>query len=347
MFLPAVALAFLPLVYAIAFPSSAPTPNAIISYPSTQSPKPTPGPSLRHRPRPLNRREGDYSTIKYAWAVPEACGFENGLVDDGYYQCAESSTCMSHQQDLSYPGMIGCCSSTNCDFITSCVDASRISQSPSFTDTPQPFTSYCTQSSWPACATYIYSDISITNFACEESAGIWELYTHGLSTRSSGSVVERNDIYLTPANADMISSYVDAFSTASATPESTPSSDADSSSEKSSSTGAIAGGVVGGVAGVAAIAAAGFFLLKKRNTKQPDGNPALDDRGGEYKVVPELVQSGAMQMPPEMESSDPVHNLAEIQGTAGAYEMDSTQNSAEAGKKSFFAEMPGDTHFKR
>lgn len=252
--------------------------------------------------------------------------------------CSASQTCMSHGQDLSYPAMLGCCSSSSCSFVTTCADASQIAATPSFTDTPQPFTTYCTETDYPACATDIYSDVDVTFFLCLSTSGIGVVYTTGLSYYSTGTVVDRYDAYLTPANDDVLSSYTATFSTPSASSTSSSSSSDEPKESNESNAGPIAGGVVGGVAGVALIAAAGFFFFRKK--PQPDNDPVLPDH--DYKPVPAPVpaQLADSQMPPEMAPNDPVHNLPEAEGTA--YEMRSNQVQG----KTFVAELPGDFHPK-
>ncbi|KAL4916787.1 hypothetical protein BDW62DRAFT_202450 [Aspergillus aurantiobrunneus] len=346
----AVPVALLPLASAVSFPAPSPTTTTTTTTQDSVVPPPsslvTPAPSLRHRQRALSRREeyyGDYEVNAIDQGDPAVCGYFGGYYTDGSTWCDPSWTCVMHQQDLTYRAMLGCSSGSSAYFNTACIDSSQAAATPSLTEKEEPFYRYCTYSDSPACATYIYSDIGITDFGCSDSSGIWSLYTTGLSYYATGTTVDRYDAFLTQVDNSVISAYEDSYSTANPSPSGSANTTTTSSSSSGSKpTGAIAGGVVGGVAGVSAIAAAGFFLLRKsRKGQQPDAHAGFDNHGGEYKAVPESA-SASTPPPAEMEDGDPAHRLAEVPGNAGAYEMDPTPTST--GGKNFIAELPADSY---
>ncbi|KAL3476629.1 hypothetical protein BJX99DRAFT_258178 [Aspergillus californicus] len=361
-----VAAALVSLASAISFPAPSPTLTQDSDVPEQSSllSQTTPAPRLKHRQWALSRRQesiGSYEIQAIDQQDPAACGYYNGQYTDGSMACWTSSTCVLHQRDINYPAMVGCSSGTDVFFESTCVDASQASATPSLTETTKAFTLYCTDSDIPKCGTYIYSDIDVTDFVCDESTGIYELWTTGLSYYDTGTTVDRYDAFLTQVDDSLLRSFEASFATATPSPNSTVDSgpgesSSSSSSSSKSNTGAIAGGVVGGVAGVAAIAAALFFLRRKRKgTTESDSTAGITDHGGDYKAVPEPAQSVEIQpTAAEMESGDPAHALAEVPGSSGAYEMDSrptgqTGKTGETGEtgvqgKQFIAELPADSH---
>lgn len=270
--------------------------------------------------------------------------------------------------------MLACCDEgmKNCDFYSTCINFSEISATPSLTDTPQPFALYCTESASPACMTWYYDSISVTDFGCWETAGGVDMYTWATDPASTSGTVDEYSLFLTPIGTEVVDSYIATFSsmhdhkkaTNGPTTTPTPSSDANADSgSESNNTGAIAGGVVGGVAGVALIGAAGFFIGKKMSKKKAAGAGGTPGDGskGSYSSVPDAhspnpgtePSSGTeTHFPSEMGTGEPSQDLAEVHGSTPAdrvYEMHGTavkDTTAEATDgKNFVLELPADSEF--
>ncbi|KAL4935861.1 hypothetical protein BDV06DRAFT_228421 [Aspergillus oleicola] len=358
-------LALLPYVSAIAFPSASPTLISTIQESSTSAPATTPPALLVSRQRRVVRRQDDdLETVSY-WSTddPAICGWENAGIDNYQISCGTTETCVKHTGGTEYPGMIGCCSAgTSCYFATTCLDASKISASPELTDTQGPFTSYCTDPEWPVCATYTYSDLGVTDYICDATASLVQVFTSAFDDPANGTI-DRWDLIVSTADDNQLDDYVKQFSTASQkplgtaseSPEATPTdgsdADANNDDDSSSNTGAIVGGVVGGVAGLAAIAVAGFFLWRFRQRK---GSPVPSHPGVssahnpgpkheyQYQSVPETKSPQPeyeMSPPAEMESSDPVHRIPEVQGDNTMAELPEPFPARNSG---FVAELPAD-----
>lgn len=264
--------------------------------------------------------------------------------------------------------MAGCCSGSSCAFETTCYDYSQISLTPSLTETYDAFGIYCADAAQPACVTWTYPGVAgggVTDYGCDTSAYIMNLYTTGTYPYVTGSTEVISKIFVTTANDETLSSYSSEYATASKSNQalassgmhrasSTPvtvatstashtGSGSSSSSSSSPSTGAIAGGVVGGVAGGAAIGAAAiFFFLQRRKRQRKAADPSDLGQSG-YQNVSEN-QSGhssghytlQMQPPSEMMGSEPSHNFPEAEGSipgSTAQEIDS---------KGLIAELPAD-----
>lgn len=264
---------------------------------------------------------------------------------------------MYHEPDQTYAGMIGCCSSgRNCGLATTCFNAAQVSRSPELASTKKPFSLYCTASQNTECMTYIYPDISVTDYVCDETSSLVEAYTTGLDHSQSDGLVGEHRLFLTSADAGMVRSYEDSFPSTgfvygSYTPSPTPTpSDADSESDDDSDAGPIAGGVVGGVAGVALLAGAGFFFFwRKRKNASSETEPG-------YSTVPDTQMNMGMQpaemetqCPAEMESMDPAHKFAEAPGNSpGEGVMKPEMGDTEVGGgKQFVAELPADYTFQK
>ncbi|KAL4778525.1 hypothetical protein BJX76DRAFT_362657 [Aspergillus varians] len=323
----------LPLVSAVSFPAPTPT-----TFGTDENPPLPPEPTQQKHAAGLNRRDSNGTSMEAYWYTgrPEVCGWQSGMMSDGDIFCDESQSCVHHTANSKFPALLGCCSSSDCTFETTCYDATQISQTPALTDTPGPFSVYCTDSGMPACMTWIYSDLDVTDFDCDSTSNP-PIIAYATGYNSSGTVTTRWDVYVTPAGDDMIEVYTSSFAAATAT----ATSDADeTSSDTSSSTGAIVGGVVGGVGGAAIIAAAAWFLLQRRRRRnQQAKSGAAEDS---YENIPEPPEQpglpmGTMQRPAEMDSNDAAYKFSEVDGSSAAikkYEMDATN---------FISELPGDT----
>lgn len=273
---------------------------------------------------------------------------------------------------------MGCCDNSDvCAFPTACFELDKVSETPALTDTQRAFSVYCTETSAPACVTFFYSDLGVTNVGCGPTSDHFDVYTSAFDDVVVDNVITRWDQYITPIDEQDLSSYTSTFSSttrsqaafeatsmvsSSKSPHITESSkpvssDSGSSSSGSSSTstGAIAGGVVGGVVGGAAIALAGVFLLrrKKKNNQAQVGADTID-LGGAYQTVPgdHPGHPGVEMQPTEMESNDPSHRMAEAQGDLPAErsstvlggvkpEME-TDQKMESEPKDIVAELPAD-----
>lgn len=274
--------------------------------------------------------------------------------------CDQGMTCAYQRPNEKYPGMLGCCEEgLDCTFYSTCINLSQASAVPSLTETPQPLALLCTESTAPACVTWYYSDISVTDFGCSASSEGINMLTWVEDSETTSGTLWEYDLYLTPVGTEVVDSYMATFSSdqaqnkATNAPSSTPShsSDANSDSE-STNTGAIAGGVVGGVAGVALIGAAGFFIGRKRNSKkaQGAGGTGPNDDKGPYSSVPEshsAYSENETQFASEMGTTETSQQLSEVHGSTPAdrvYEMQGTTVRDTEGKH-FTAELPADSEF--
>lgn len=272
---------------------------------------------------------------------------------------------------------MGCCDDNSvCAFPTVCWNTQEVSETPVLTNSPQPWSIYCTETSAGACVTFVYSDLGITNFGCGPTSDRFEVYTSAFNNVVSGTI-SRWDQYITPIGDKDLSSYEATFSSTGKTqaaiqatsiassgksPHVTQTSKASrataasskSSTSTSTSTGAIAGGVVGGVVGGAAIALAAVFLLlrRKKKRKQAQAAAGASDDGGAYRSVPENHSGYSpveMQPPAEMESNDPSHRMAEAPGEGAVLSSGSkvemeTDKKMGTGSNDFVAELPAVPH---
>ncbi|KAJ5161406.1 hypothetical protein N7492_006798 [Penicillium capsulatum] len=376
MSLRAVGLLALPLlssVWAIDFPSVAPTASSTVERPQPLAPQPTPGLSLRQLG--ILRRRDDYTTSSYWWSdQPQLCGWVGAsLGSNNEITCASTATCRYHASNSNYPGLIGCCagnSGTDCGFDTACYAATDVSKSPDITKTQDAFALFCTETNSGACVTFIYSDIDVTNFGCGSTSERIDAYTSAWDDNASGTIVSRWDQYLTPIADNEVSAYDSKFASStnsqaavkatnlassSRSPHTTETASPASSSSHSATAqkGAIGGGVAGGVVGGILIALAAVYLLRRRSKNKAQAGPMTGpDAGGAYQSVPgnRPGYSPVEMQPAEMESSDPAHRMPEAQGSGPAdraFEMQG-DNKAELETdqkgvtKDFVAELPAD-----
>ncbi|KAJ9484857.1 hypothetical protein VN97_g8513 [Penicillium thymicola] len=349
------ALSLLQLVHGIGFLSLTPTPTPTLTLPDRphqDGPQITPGVDLRQWA--IMRRDDDLVTSSYQ-RVNSLCGWHDASFSDDYDRCGKGLTCAHHVSNSNWPGMIGCCESSNCAFLTACYGANELSISPDLGTTTDRFTLLCTLLHSEACVTYNYGDFEAAHYGCGTTSANREMFTFAIDNPSTGTISVRYDHTISTVDDDIVSSYASRFSstpnsqvgdvtmTSSSEPsDSSESSEATQTSEPSSSpsekstatsAGAIAGGVVGGVAGGAAIALAGVFLClrrkKRRNRPEAGGGSGY---GGGPQSMSESQPSNltvGMQLPAEMESRESPYQFSQSQDTASA-------NTAH--------EMQGDTH---
>ncbi|KAJ5730414.1 uncharacterized protein N7483_004922 [Penicillium malachiteum] len=267
-------LPLLKLTNAIAFPT--PTATAISNEVESTIPEPTPG--------------IDINTITALQRRDEIV-------------CPESSSCVCHNSNTNFPGMAGCCSGSDCQFETTCVNYSQITASPDAFSEYKALTMYCDDPSSPACVTWTFPTIDVTDFGCDTSRSIDRVYTWTTPYWVTGTVEVIELVYMATVNDDIVSDYEASYSlstsatkggvsavrvssnSATATAGSHHSS---GSSSSFSSTGAIAGGIVGGIVGAAAIGAAAFFFCLRKRKNRVDASGDLDSRGLEgYHTVSE------------------------------------------------------------
>lgn len=257
--------------------------------------------------------------------------------------------------------MLACCEEGlgYCGFYSTCINLSQVSATPSLANPSQALAIYCTDATAPACMTWFYSGIDVTDFGCSmESTGI-EMYTWADASVTTSGTVDQYELYLTQVGPEVVDSYLATYGTdsvenkATNAPTSTDSPSPNANSGKSNNTGAIAGGVVGGVAGLALIGAAGFFVGRKFNnskkTQGAEGVGANDDKGP-YSSVPESHSPYSVndtQFASEMGTDETRQQLSEVHGSAPAdrvYEMQETTVKDTEGKN-FTAELPADSVF--
>lgn len=228
--------------------------------------------------------------------------------------------------------MLACCTSDDyCGFFTTCIPGSEVSKTPSILTTQAAFTLPCIFDDSPECVTQHFPEINATNYICGSVATSYTFYTTALVTTTSGTVHFYNRS-LSTVDSDFVNSFstTEYFTdgdlpTSSTVLEHTnsPSSDSNSTDLHTTNKGAVAGGVVGGVAGVALLAGAGFFLLKRRKSKQnPSGDgDNVSDSGsgaGEHKGIAEVET----KVPKELDSV--AAQLAEMQGNTPVGELQGT-----------------------
>ncbi|KAJ5447394.1 hypothetical protein N7445_002215 [Penicillium cf. griseofulvum] len=348
-------LSLFQLVHGISFLSPTPTPTLTLpDTPHPDAPQPTSGTNLRRWG--IMRRDDDLVTSSYDWD-DNVCGWENASFGDySTMTCQSDLTCVHHASNSNWPGMIGCCKTSNCAFRKTCYgddEASKLAK------TSDQFTLLCTVLSSAACVTYDYPDLNARNYACGPTSSIQNMFTFALNNPSTGALTVRYDHSLRTIGDDIVSSYVSRFSlsptrgddtstsssatiSSSESSKATPTPTSEPSSppletEKSNSTtsvGAIAGGVVGGVAGGAAIALAGVFLCRRRKKRrsQPKAGGGSDYGSGGPQSMSESQPSYltvGTQPPSEMESRPSSYQFPQAQDTASANRPH---------------EMQGDTH---
>lgn len=255
--------------------------------------------------------------------------------------CAAKETCKYHASNNNFQNLIGCCSGSDCRFQTTCFGASDISKSPKLTNSKNSFSLLCTNSKAPACVTFVYSDLSVTDFGCGATGDLLDVYTSAFDNiNTRRGTITRDDLYLTGVSDEDVSSYTASWASrthgqsrlaASPQAHSTQTSAAKPTDFGSSSTPSIVGGVVGGVAGGIAITLAGVFLFwKRKKSKKAKAQAAAGAKpsGSQgYQNVPDSIssQSGTeMRAPVELASNDPSHRLTEAQGSTPAHEMATT-----------------------
>ncbi|KAJ6014836.1 hypothetical protein N7540_009427 [Penicillium herquei] len=333
------------LTNAIAFP--APAATGVSNGVESSIPEPTPGIDI-NTIAALQRRgttsgsdteteyyaSYEYTTNSFLSGQSSVCGWIDNILSNEIV-CPESSSCVFHNSNTNFPA------------------------SPDAFSEYKAFTMYCDDPSSPACVTWTYPTIDVTDFGCDTSSSIDRVYTWGTPYWVTGTVEVIESVYMVTVNDDTVKAYEASYflstsatkggvsavrvSSKSATATAGSYYSSGPSSSSSSSTGAIAGGVVGGVVGAAAIGAAAFvFFIRKRKNRVDDSGD-LDARGLEgYQTVPEnQVCAWEMQPANELETSE--RKVAEVLGSdpsARAHEMDSTATS-----RSFVAELPADyTH---
>ncbi|OJJ08887.1 hypothetical protein ASPVEDRAFT_90094 [Aspergillus versicolor CBS 583.65] len=349
----------LPLASGLSIPLPEPTQSTVSSSnpsPPPPAPQTTPSPQLKHRrdATTVTHRLTDRASI---------CGWQDA-VNDGYpVSCDPGSTCAYQRPNTKYPGMLACCEEGlgYCGFYSTCINLSQVSATPSIAVPSQPLAIYCTDATAPACVTWFYSDISVTDFGCSMESTAMDMYTSADASATTSGTVDHYELYLTQVGPEVVDSYLSTYGTdsvennkATNAPTSTQSpSSAANSDTKSKNTGAIAGGVVGGVAGLALIGAAGFFVGRKFNNSKKsqgaEGVGANDDKGP-YVSVPESHSPYSVnetQFASEMGTDETRQQVSEVDGSAPAdrvYEMQETTVKDTEGKN-FTAELPADSVF--
>ncbi|KAJ5707424.1 hypothetical protein N7488_007225 [Penicillium malachiteum] len=366
-------LPLLGLTNAIVFP--APAATAIPNEVESTIPDPTPGIDI-NTIAALQRRgntsgsDTDTDTEYYAsyeWTTnsflsgqSSVCGWIDHTLGNEIV-CPEGKSCVFHNSNTNFPGMAGCCSGMDCQFETTCVNYAQITESPDAFSEYKPFTIYCDDPSSPACVTWKYPTIDVTDFGCDTTSSLNRVYTWATPYWVTGTVEVIESVYMVTVNDDTVKAYEASWSSSTsatkggmsvarvssntATATASTHHSPGSSSSSSSSTGAIAGGVVGGVVGAATISAAAFFFFLRKRKNRVDNSGDLDARGLDgYQTVPgNQVSAWEMQPANELESSEQERKVAEVFGrdpSDRAHEMHSTATS-----RSFIAELPADyTH---
>ncbi|KAJ5644998.1 hypothetical protein N7507_011009 [Penicillium longicatenatum] len=255
--------------------------------------------------------------------------------------------------------MVGCCDDNDpslCIYETTCYDADAVSATPNLTNDPDWwFAAYCTDATYSACQTWIYPELSITDYGCAETATIETLYLEATSTLDptyssyyeeyptiaavSPSFVDDDwiNVYVSGTMATATTDKIDKASSApvSSTPSPsrsstrTPSPDT-SNKGSSTDTAAIAGGVVGGVVGAAGIGAAAFIF----STGFGGNTPPL--HATTVIVPPQEVDGNSYQKVAEMDGYTANKNF----GVAEAVGSTPDQKPQETDSKNFVAELP-------
>ncbi|KAJ5171669.1 hypothetical protein N7492_004262 [Penicillium capsulatum] len=370
-----VALSWLPDVSAL----DAPWPSSTLSEtrPQPMAPQPTPGMHLR---RGIARHQEPQVTSSEWSDQPNLCGWAGASLDHPI-SCDPESTCRYHAANANFSGMMGCCGEQGCAFQTACFDAEQISKTPTLTDTPGAFSLYCTQSSLNACMTTVYSDISVTDYACGASSTRLNAYTSAFDHHPGDAVVSRWDHYLPRIHDTELSSYEaqlaptprsQAAIKVTGLAHSRRSSDSSESSESQNSPyqnhkplaqkGAIGGGVAGGVAGGVLIALGVVYVMRRQSRKkeQAKADAEANDQGslrdpgasinmGDYPTKePETSpyhSASENHAPAEMASSDPSHCMAEAVGCSPIDRAHEMPGEAPSGTTSehFVAELPAES----
>ncbi|KAJ5679858.1 hypothetical protein N7462_008102 [Penicillium macrosclerotiorum] len=365
------ALAFAQLAQGFAFQAAEPTAiqhyGEILTGGEPQAPETTPGLSIKDLQRRYATTTSGYEYVASGYVTADAsvCGWVNA--DTGTkIICQDSSSCVFHTTATGanpFPGMVGCCLDGDCSFETVCYDSSKISATPSLTGLDDPFAILCTQSDYPSCVTYSYSDLGIVDYQCAYTSDYTTMYAWATANGVTGATEIYTTVAMSTINDAGLSSYSSSYDSkygtttkpsathfaysgnATQSPTATATNDG-SSSSSSTSTGAIAGGVVGGVAGAACIAgAAAFFLIRRRRYQRKQTGLNSMIQGG-YQSVPasHSPQGWEMQQPSEMESNEASQKYTEAPGSEGPqhpreiYEMDT-------GGRDFIAELPASTDY--
>ncbi|KAJ6096255.1 hypothetical protein N7486_007001 [Penicillium sp. IBT 16267x] len=381
-------LSFILVALASTFPSPDPTPAEKGGF-RLYLPEPTPAPEQNERditPRdytddstPTEYYSSSYYpvTTSTSWVPASVCSYIDGIwFEYNSTYCGDNRQCIFHTADSIYPGLVGCCDANYpslCSFETTCYDADAVSATPDLTDElSRSFATYCTESTAPACQTWTYPELSITDYGCAETANTETVYLSATSILDSTdssyyeqyptvaavspSLVDDDwiNVYVSGTAATATTDKIDKATSAPASSTQFHSTTAVASSDtsnkgSSADTAAIVGGVVGGVVGAAGIGAAVFMfwlLQKKRKQKNEDAadgasQPAL---GGNTPpphattviIPPQEVDGNSYQKHAELDgyTADLKFGIAEVAGSSPDYKPQETES------QNFVAELP-------
>ncbi|CAG8891314.1 unnamed protein product [Penicillium egyptiacum] len=285
------------------------------------------------------------------------------LADPSTYACVGDNSCVYHMSNTAFPGLVGCCSGNDCGFSSTCYNSAKVAANPSVLSGNTAFALFCTESTAAECGTYTWGDADLTDFQCDSTAYLSNIYTKGTWGGTADGTILLATQYISTMGDEFMSTYLSSFdvstsiskpnrqasltgSTTATTTAAQPTTANSGNSGSPTSAGTIAGSAVGGVAGAGAIGAIAVFLLMRKKKKQRQQNRSKTLGQNVYQSAPE-DQSGQstweIQQPFEVESH-PASSLRKVQeGSPGSapQEIDS---------KPFIAELPvpddGRRHYK-
>lgn len=202
--------------------------------------------------------------------------------------------------------MAGCCSGDSCGFSSTCYNSAKVAASPSVLSGNTAFALFCTDSEAGECATYTWVNADLTDFGCDSTAHLDNIYTEGTWGGTADGTVLLATQYVITTDETFLSAYSASYDVS--TSVSKPSRQASSiksthatttaaqstaassgNSGSSTSAGTIAGGVVGGVAGASAIGAGVFFLLWRKKRKQRQQDQSVRSGQDGYQPAPNFI----------------------------------------------------------